>query len=123
MDERNPVWPQSHGVCLQIGKDVERDRELSAQYFRHLSDAGDSFGQFYFGICYEYGIGRWHDLREAAKYYKLSADQQNSSGQHQYGHCLEFGIGVEKDAKTAVKFTNCRLTRTMRTDSFVTAAV
>lgn len=92
------------GICLAIGKGVEKDGAEAVRWLRKALEHGDAKARCCLGWCYANGEGVAQDWDEAAKLFRSAAEQGNVLAQINLGWCYENGLGVVKDEPESAKW-------------------
>lgn len=92
------------GMCLAIGKGVEKDGAEAVRWLRKASEHGDAKARCCLGWCYANGEGVAQDWDEAAKLFRSAAEQGNVRAQINMGWCYENGLGVPRDKTASEKW-------------------
>ena len=82
---------------------LEKDIEISNQWFRKAAESGYSEAQFQLGLKYEIGNGVKKNMKEAVKWYRRAASKDNARAILQLGYCYYYGDGVRMNEKEAFK--------------------
>ncbi len=92
-----------HNLALlyRTGKGVEKNLELSSQWFRKAADQGVSDAQYYLGHMYDNGEGVDQNRKYAYVWYRKAAEQGNGLAQINLGVLLANGLGIPQDIEQA----------------------
>jgi len=91
-------------LSYDLGKGVEQDHALAAQWFKKAADQGDTSAAVYLGADYEDGKGVPQDYAQAASWYLKAAEREDPWGERNLALLYLSGNGVAKDPTVAAKW-------------------
>jgi TPR repeat protein len=98
-------------------RDMPRDLNEAANWFRRAAEQGNASGQFYLGtMCYQ-GQGVPQDYAEAAKWYRLAAEQGDPEAQYSLGVMYARGEAGQTDQVQAYMWLNLAAARFPASDT------
>jgi TPR repeat protein len=76
------------GMCLTLGRGVEKNLGLAARYLHAAADKGHALAQHTYGTCLRNGYGVTQNLQEADHYTQLAVDGGNPEALYNRGLSL-----------------------------------
>ena len=93
----------SLGLCYELGRGVEEDKEKAAALYRQAAEQGYARAQCNLGFFYCHGIGVREDQKEAFRWFFQAAEQGYARARFLLGECYERGRGVEQSRERALE--------------------
>jgi len=92
------------GLMVMYNRDITVDRELAADMFKRVHEAGNVEGTSNYAYMVQYGLGTEQSFRKAAELYRIAAEAGVSFSQYMLGMGYLEGLGVVKDEEEGMKW-------------------
>ncbi len=86
------------------GLGVEKNLQISAQWYKKAAEMGFKVAQFNLGLCYEKGEGVKKNLHEAIRWFHKAADQGYAKAEARMGYYTVTGKGIKQDFAEALRW-------------------
>ena len=86
------------------GLGVEKNLQISAQWYKKAAEMGFKVAQFNLGLCYEKGEGVTKDIHEAIYWFRKSAEQEYADAESKMGYLTVTGKGIKQDFAEAMRW-------------------
>ncbi len=99
-DSGNPVAMFEIGNRYDVGRGVDADRAVAAEWYERSAELGFAPAQYRIGSFYEKDIGVDRDIAQAKTWYQLAANQGNASAMHNLAvlHAMGSDGAVDNDS-------------------------
>lgn len=97
----DPEAQHNLALLYRTGKGVEKNLNLSGQWFRKAADQGVSDAQYYLGHMYDTGEGVDQNRKYAYVWYRKAAEKGHGLAQINLGVLYANGLGIQTDIEQA----------------------
>lgn len=90
-------------LCYWIGRGVDEDPIVAADWFEKSAESGFADSQFFYGACFRDETGREKDAMVAVEWFAKAAAQSSPLAHEALGFARLSGEGIEKNEEWAVR--------------------